>query len=75
MIWGNRLFITTAISSTDKLGLKSGIYGDINSVEDQSEHEWKIYCIDKNTGRVTWGKTAFTGIPEQKRHPKSTHAN
>ena len=47
VIWGNKLFITTAISSTDKSGLKTGIYGDIESVDDDSEHEWKVYCINK----------------------------
>ena len=75
VIWGNKLFITTAISAQDGDGLKTGIYGDIGSVDDESEHEWKVLCMDKNTGEVIWEKTSHTGIPEQKRHPKSSHAN
>lgn len=75
VIWGNKLFITTAISSTDKSGLKTGIYGDIESVDDDSEHEWKVYCINKNSGEIIWDRTSCSGIPEQKRHSKSSHAN
>ncbi len=75
VIWGNRLFITTAVSQSDKKGFKPGIYGDVTSVDDSSVHEWKILCIDKNNGGLIWERTAYKGIPKIKRHPKSTHAN
>jgi outer membrane protein assembly factor BamB len=75
VIWGDRIFITSAISEKDAAGLKTGIYGDIGSVNDQSVHEWKVYCIDKQNGEPVWERTAYKGIPEQKRHPKSSHAN
>jgi outer membrane protein assembly factor BamB len=75
VIWGDRLFITTAVSRKDKAGLNTGIQGGIASVKDRSEHEWKVICLDKNTGQRIWEKTAYRGIPEQKRHPKSSHAN
>jgi outer membrane protein assembly factor BamB len=75
VIWGNNLFITSAISASDKEGFKPGIYGDISPVQDSSVHEWKVYCIDKSTGKVIWDRTAFKGVPKMKRHPKSTHAN
>ena len=75
VIWDNKLFITTAVSQNDNSGLKPGIYGSIEPVDDSSVHEWKIYCLDKNTGKVIWERTSHTGIPMMKRHPKSTHAN
>ncbi|MBN1159557.1 MAG: PQQ-binding-like beta-propeller repeat protein [Bacteroidales bacterium] len=75
VIWGEKVFITTAVSSSSQEGLKTGIFGDVGSVDDNSGHEWKIFCYDKNTGRLIWEKTAHKGIPEIKRHPKSTHAN
>jgi outer membrane protein assembly factor BamB len=75
VIWGKKLFITTAISTSDSDGLKAGIYGDIGSVEDNSEHDWKLYCINKNSGKILWEKVSTHGIPIQKRHPKSSHAN
>jgi outer membrane protein assembly factor BamB len=75
VIWDNKLFITTAISESDKTGLKPGIYGDVSPVNDSSVHEWKVICIDKNTGKTMWEKTVCKGVPKMKRHPKSTHAN
>lgn len=75
VIWGEKLFITTAISAIDVEGLKAGIYGDIASVEDDSEHDWKLYCINTKSGEILWEKVSYHGIPEQKRHPKSSHAN
>jgi len=75
VIWGDKLFITTAISESDSSGFKTGIYGAIGSVEDESVHEWKVICINKNTGKTIWEQTACKGVPKQKRHPKSSHAN
>ncbi len=75
VIWGDKLFITTSVSKSDDQGIKTGIYGDGMPVPDSSVHDWKIFCIDKNSGRTLWERTAFTGIPKIKRHPKSTHAN
>ena len=75
VIWGNNLFITTAVSASDNSGFKPGIYGNIDPVNDSSEHEWKVFCLDKNTGKLIWEKTSCRGIPRVKRHPKSTHAN
>ena len=75
VIWGDKLFITTAVSKSDNHGIKTGIYGDGMPVPDSSIHDWKIYCINKYSGKTLWERTAFTGIPKIRRHPKSTHAN
>ncbi|HBB93521.1 MAG TPA: hypothetical protein DC042_17810 [Bacteroidales bacterium] len=75
VIWGDYLFLTTAIGEQDKTGLKTGIYGDVIPVNDSTEHEWKVYCYDKNSGKLVWEQSACKGVPMVKRHPKSTHAN
>ena len=75
VIWGDKLFVTTAVSQSDNAGIKTGLYGDVAPVDDNSVHEWKVYCINKNTGKIIWEKTSCKGIPQIKRHPKSTHAN
>lgn len=75
IVWGDKLFITSAISESDNKVLRAGKYVNSNPVEDQSVHDWVVYCFDKETGDKLWEKTAFTGIPQVKRHPKSTHAN
>ncbi|MFC2154965.1 PQQ-binding-like beta-propeller repeat protein [Acidobacteriota bacterium] len=75
VIYENRIFITTAISGKEDPELKVGRYGDIDPVDDNTVHEWKVFCIDKNSGKILWEKTAHKGVPEVKRHPKATHAN
>ena len=44
-------------------------------VDDLSEHTWKIYCLDKASGKVLWEQTAFKGMPKVKRHTKASQAN
>ena len=75
VIWGDRLFVTTAISETDKAGIRTGAYGDIDPVKDDSTHRFVVYCLDRNTGEILWSKTAVETKPKVKRHTKSTHAN
>jgi outer membrane protein assembly factor BamB len=68
------VFVTTAEGEADA-ELKVGLYGNIQPVDDDSVHEWKVYCLDKKTGKILWEKTAHKGVPQVKRHPKATHAN
>lgn len=75
VVWGNNIFVTTAVSELDKGDIKTGIYGSIGSVQDSSVHEWNVYCVDKHSGMIKWEQNAHKGIPEQKRHPMSSHAN
>ncbi|MCK5137018.1 MAG: PQQ-binding-like beta-propeller repeat protein [Bacteroidales bacterium] len=75
VIWDDRVFITTAVGEQDQEGYRTGMYGDIEPVEDSSEHVWKVYCIDKSTGEIRWEQDACRGVPQVKRHPKSSHAN
>lgn len=75
VIWGNRLFVTTAISGQTDAKLRVGLYGDIRSVEDDTVHKWIVYCLDKRTGKILWERVAHTGVPKIKRHTKATHAS
>jgi outer membrane protein assembly factor BamB len=75
VVFGDRIFVTTAVKNEGQQDLKVGLYGDITPVEDKESYSWKVYCLDRKTGRVLWERTAHTGVPKIKRHPKSTHAN
>jgi len=74
IVWGDRVFVSTAISSADN-SLKVGLYGDIEPVEDDSIHTWKVYALDKRSGEILWERTAHTGVPAIKRHTKASHAS
>lgn len=75
VVWGDRVFVTTARSGKTNPELKTGLYGDIAPVQDDTVHQWKVYCLDKKTGRVLWNRVAHQGVPRVKRHTKATHAN
>jgi outer membrane protein assembly factor BamB len=75
IVWGNRVFTTTAVSSAGNNTMKTGLYGDVKPVDDLSPHEWKIYCLDKATGKILWEKAAVIGAPRTKRHTKSSQAS
>ena len=75
IIWGDRLFVTTAVSSRDDATIKPGLYGDGAASEDVSLHRWRLLCLDKRTGNVLWEQTAREGVPRSKRHIKATYAN
>ncbi len=75
IVAGNRVFVVSAVSSAGDTTFRTGLYGDVAPVNDLSEHTWKIYALDKATGRVLWDRTAFTGIPKVKRHTKASQAN
>lgn len=75
IIWDNRIFVTTAISGKKDPELKVGLYGNIKPVDDETVHQWRLYCLDKKSGKILWEQTAHKGGPKVPRHPKSTHAN
>jgi len=75
VIWENKIFLTTAISGLEDPEMKVGLYGDIDPVEDETIHTFKVLCYNKNNGELLWEQTSCTGVPKVKRHPKSTHAN
>jgi outer membrane protein assembly factor BamB len=74
IVWGDRVFVTTAISSDPNAKFRWGLYGDVEPSPDMTKHVWKIYCLDRKTGKIVWEKIAHEGIPRTKRHPKSTQA-
>jgi outer membrane protein assembly factor BamB len=43
--------------------------------KDVSKHIWKVYCLDKKSGKILWERVAYEGIPKVKRHTKATQAN
>ena len=75
VVWGDRIYVTTAVSTEANPTFRHGLYGDVDSVETKAEHSWRVLAIDRKTGKVLWEKVAHTGMPLVKRHIKATHAN
>jgi outer membrane protein assembly factor BamB len=75
VVWDEKLFVTSAISSKPDAAFKPGLYGDGTASDDRSLHRWRVYCLDRKSGKVVWDSTAYEGPPREKRHIKSTYAN
>ena len=75
VVWGDRVFVTTAISSRASAGFKPGQYGDGDASDDMSPHRWMVYAVDARSGKIAWEAEAAKGVPRNKRHIKSTYAS
>src|SRR4029077_3844164 len=70
IVWGDRVFVSTAVSSEPPAGIRTGLYGDVEPAKDVSKHSWKLVALDRRTGKVLWERVAHEGIPKTKRPPK-----
>jgi len=75
IIWGDKLFVTTAVSTDPNPYLKVGLYGESPIHEEKVDHDFRLLCLDKNSGKILWDKSAYKGVPKVMRHIKATHAN
>jgi outer membrane protein assembly factor BamB len=75
VVWGDRIFVTSAVSSDENASFKPGLYGNGNASLDRSTHRWTVQAFDKNTGELIWERVAHAGAPNEKRHVKSTYAS
>lgn len=74
IVWGDRLFVTTAVRLEGEASLEVGLYGNVVPVPDEGMHDFRVYCLDKHTGEVVWDRTAVTAVPKVQRHTKGSHA-
>jgi outer membrane protein assembly factor BamB len=75
IVWGDRLYATSAISSRADATFKPGLYGEGTASEDRTPQRWVVIAIDRRAGKILWQRTAHEGVPREKRHIKATYAN
>jgi outer membrane protein assembly factor BamB len=75
IVWGDRIFLTTAVSGKDDKTFRTGLYGDGTSVDDLSVHSFRLFALDKASGRVLWEREVHRAAPVVRRHLKSSLAN
>ncbi|HYP54367.1 MAG TPA: PQQ-binding-like beta-propeller repeat protein [Pyrinomonadaceae bacterium] len=74
VVWGERVFVVTAESSDPAPRYVAKDRG-IGLAGDEPKHTWRVYALDRRTGRVLWQRTAHEGVPRARRHVKATQAN
>lgn len=75
VVWGDRIFLTSVISSADKEPPKKGLYFGGERPIPKDEHRWLVYCIDFKTGKILWEREVNRAVPAQSRHLKNTYAS
>jgi outer membrane protein assembly factor BamB len=75
IIWGDRVYVATAVRLSGKAPLRIGYYGDVKTAQDNDDQKWMVLCFDKKSGKRCWERTVRTSKPATERHEKSTHAN
>jgi outer membrane protein assembly factor BamB len=82
IVWGNRIFLTTAIEGELVPGAKAVKHMDgdkeyvhPDSVGADHKHAFKVICLSRETGKILWEQTAFEGTPYDDRHRKSSYAS
>jgi outer membrane protein assembly factor BamB len=81
IVWGNRIFLTTAIEGDVVPGAKAVKHMDgdkeyvhPDSVGANKKHTFKVIALDRATGKQVWNVTAWEGTPFDDRHRKSSYA-
>lgn len=74
--FGDRVFLTTAVSETNNESIPTGFVGGSGeSAVDSGAWRWQVAALDLRTGVEIWRRTVASGEPTIKRHLKATHAN
>ncbi|HKG22807.1 MAG TPA: PQQ-binding-like beta-propeller repeat protein, partial [Blastocatellia bacterium] len=75
VVWGDRIFITSVISSNEGEQPKKGLYFGGERKAPSDEHRWMVYCVDFKTGKIRWSQEVNRGTPPGPRHLKNTYAS
>ena len=76
IVWGDRVFVTSAVGGVDAEKPKKGLYfgGNRDKPSDKT-HRWMVYCIDLDSGKILWEKLAHQAVPKHSLHIKNTYAS
>jgi outer membrane protein assembly factor BamB len=87
IIWGNRVFLTTAIEGevipdakapvhmVPGPGGKMEVFKHPDSLGADKKHTFAVLSLDRDTGKVLWQRTAYEGRVYDDRHKKSSYAS
>jgi len=84
VIWGDHVFITTAINTAETETLlpvasyvsrsNGGTMTFMDVSKPAAAHRWIVYDVDFKTGRIRWERTVRAGVPAKSRHLKNSYA-
>ena len=75
IVWGDRIFVTSAISSRADARSSPDSTARGRPPRIARPQQWVVMALDRRTGKTVWQRTAYEGVPKEKRHIKATYAN
>ena len=71
-----KIVLTTVINSGQSEEPKKGLYfGGDRPTPPTAEHEWRVVCLDLETGKPLWSQTVAKSRPESAIHIKNSFAS
>ncbi len=82
IIWGKRIFLTTAIEGAVIPGAKAvehirngKVWVHPDAIAGDRYHTLKVLCLDRDSGKLLWERTAYAGRVYDDRHRKGSYAS
>jgi outer membrane protein assembly factor BamB len=82
IVWGNRIFLTTAIEGELVPGAKAVKHMDEgkeflhpDAMGADHKQTLKVLCLEADTGKLLWERTAWEGTPYDSRHKRASFAS
>lgn len=75
VVWDNKVFLTTVVSTEAYEPAKKGLYFGGERKAPTAVHQWKVLCLDLQTGETLWEKQVHEGVPKSSIHIKSSFAS
>lgn len=76
IVWGGKIFLTTAINEGTYEKPKKGLYlGGERKEPVPYKHRWALFCLDLESGNVLWQRTCSEGKPGNPIHIKNSYAS
>jgi outer membrane protein assembly factor BamB len=78
VVWGERVFVLTAVK-TDRIASASALPKVDAKFERKTDpprnyYRFVVLCLDRQTGKVIWERTAAERVPHEGHHPSHSYA-
>ena len=75
IVWGNRVFLTAAVSEGEEEAPKKGLYFGGERGPSKNKHRWLLLCLERDSGKQLWATELFASVPPSSIHVKNSHAS
>ncbi len=75
VVWGNQIFVTTAIPTAETSGAGASRGGGRRGSGSLPNLDFRLLCFDRTDGKLLWQQTAVVATPHQETHSTNGFAS